>query len=97
MNQPDQRFVARPDVVDCDIGGDRALLNMQSNTYFTVNPTAAEIWLALKAPKSVDDLVGVVTDAFDVTEDRCRPDVETVLADMLAAGIVEKAATDAGG
>lgn len=84
-------FVARPDVVDCDIGGDRALLHLEDNTYFTMNDTASALWLALSRPRSVGDLVGVITERFEVGEARCRADVEAVLAAMLEAGIVRTA------
>lgn len=84
----EERYVAQTDVVDCDIGGDRALLHMESNTYFTMNGTASVLWLALDEPKSVDDLVRVVTEHFDVTEERCRGDIETVVQQMIDANVV---------
>lgn len=84
----DVYYQAMPDIVDCDIGGERALLELESNTYFTLNMTAAEIWVALSEPKTVDALVGVVTEKFDVTDATCRNDVETVISQMLAAKIV---------
>ncbi len=92
----DTLYVARSEVIDCDIGGDRALLNMQDNTYFTLNATASEIWVALAQPRSIDDLVEVVTERFDVSADRCRPDVEHLLEEMLAAGIVGSSVPVAG-
>ncbi|MEL7133586.1 MAG: PqqD family protein [Pseudomonadota bacterium] len=94
MTQEALSFVAKPDVMDCDIGGDRALLDLQTNTYFTLNPTASEIWMALSERKSVDELVGVITEAFDVTEAQCRQDIEALLADMHAANIIETASGD---
>ena len=88
----DLLYVATPEVVDCDIGGDRALLHLEKNTYFTLNATASELWLALSQPRSLDELVTVVTDKFEVTEEQCRPDIEALVAQMVAAGIVAKAA-----
>lgn len=85
-------LVARPDVIDCDIGGDRALLHMETNMYFTLNPSASHIWIALSEPKTVDQLVGVVTEHFDVTEAECRRDIEAILAAMTEANIIETVA-----
>ncbi len=84
-------FVAKPEVIDCDIGGDRALLHVETNTYFTVNVTASEIWMALSEPKSTDQLVAVVVEKFEVTEEQCRADVEALLAAMSEAGIISSA------
>lgn len=86
-------LVAMPEVIDCDIGGDRALLHVETNTYFTVNETASEIWIALAEPKTVDQLVGVVTEKFDVEDVQCRPDVIALLDAMREAKIIGPASS----
>lgn len=91
MTQKASFFVAKQDVMDCDIGGDRALLDLQTNTYFTLNPTASEVWMALSERKSLDQLVDVVTEAFDVSAVQCRADIEALLSAMHEANIIETA------
>jgi hypothetical protein len=90
MTKSDPCFQARADVVDSDIGGDRALLHMGKNTYFTLNPTAAELWLALSEPRTLDQLVGVITEKFEVTDDVCRPDIAQILDEMVTAEVVDR-------
>jgi hypothetical protein len=90
MTRPDPCFQASADVVDSDIGSDRALLHMGKNTYFTLNPTAAELWLALSEPRTLDELVAVITDKFEVTDEICRPDISYLLDEMVAAQVVER-------
>lgn len=85
----EQKFKVHPDVVDCELGGDRALLHLGYNTYFTVNQTASTLWVALAEPKSLSELVDVVTDKFDVEPDLCRRDIQALLDQMKAAEIVE--------
>ena len=85
MSSP--HYKAKPEVVDTDIGGDRALLHLENNTYFTLNPTAAEIWAALAEPQTLDALVDVVTDKFEVTDEICRPDVEALVRAMVEADV----------
>ena len=82
------RYVALPDVVDCDVGGERALLHLKTNAYFTLNPTGSVIWLALAEPSSVAEIVSIVTERFDVTAEVCRPDVEDLIAQMVEAQIL---------
>lgn len=84
----DKTYIARSDVVDCDIGGDRALLHLETNTYFTLNATAASLWLAMSEPKALDDLVTVVTKNFDVPEQQCRADIEILLGQMIEADVI---------
>lgn len=85
MSSP--RFKAKPEVVDTDIGGDRALLHLEKNTYFTLNPTAAEVWTAMAQPQTLDALVTVVTEKFEVSAELCRPDVEELLRAMVEADV----------
>ncbi|MEO9652449.1 MAG: PqqD family protein [Roseobacter sp.] len=85
----ENHYVAQADVVDCDIGGDRALLHLQTNTYFTMNATASALWLALADPRTLDELVGVVTEKFEVSDDQCRPDIELMLSQMKEANVID--------
>jgi len=91
----DKKFIARADVVDCDIGGDRALLHLETNTYFTMNATASVLWLALAEPKSTAELVEVVTTQFDVTAAQCQGDIETLLSQMVEANVIEPVSAEA--
>lgn len=81
-------YIAQSDVVDCDIGGDRALLHLDTNTYFTMNATASMLWLALSEPRSLEDLVNLVTENFEVTAEQCRADITTLVDQMLAAKVI---------
>jgi hypothetical protein len=85
----DSRYVANKDVVDCDIGGERALMHLGTNTYFTMNGTGSVLWLSLCRPQSIDDLVEIVTEHFDVSADQCRPDVRVLVDEMVEARIVD--------
>ena len=84
----EKNYIAQSDVVDCDIGGDRALLHLQTNTYFTMNATASALWLGLSEPKSLDEMVKIVTEKFDVTDEQCRADIETLVGQMVEANVV---------
>ena len=90
---PETYLIAKSDMIDCDIGGDRALLHLGTNTYFTVNETASEIWMALSEPRTLDQLVAVVTEKFDVDDGQCRPDVEALIVAMSEARIIEPASS----
>ena len=84
-----QCYIAQSDVVDCDIGGDRALLHLETNTYFTMNATASALWLGLSEPKSLDDMIEIVTEKFDVSDAQCRSDIEALVEQMVEANVVK--------
>lgn len=83
-------YAVREEVVDCDLGGERALLDMKSGEYFTLNRTGAAIWAALQTPQSLDELVALVSDRFDVSTELCRRDVESLLRSLDEAGLLDR-------
>lgn len=85
----EKKYIVQSEVVDCDIGGDRALLHLQTNTYFTMNATASALWLGLSEPKSLSDMVKIVTEKFDVTDGECRADIESLVGQMVEANVVK--------
>lgn len=89
------KYVALSDVVDCDLGGERALLHLTSNTYFTTNQTGTALWMAMSSPQTLDDLVKVITGRFDVTDEQCRADIQILLGQMLEAKIIETLPSEA--
>lgn len=84
-------YVSIPEVMSCDIGGERVLLHLDDNTYFTVNATASALWLALAEPKNLSGLVDVIVEEFDVSPEECRADIALLLEQMKQAGIIRQA------
>lgn len=85
----DAIFRAAPECVVCPFGDGVAVLDMRSNTYFTLNQVASVVWTALESGGTVDTLVACVTEEFDVAPDVCAPDVRALLTDMRRAGLVQ--------
>ena len=72
-------FSADPDVVACELNGGAALLDLRTSTYFSLNPVGAVIWEAIQQPKTLDGICATVAGTFEVGDDRCRADVQTLL------------------
>ena len=83
------RFVRASDIVACDLDGGQALLDLKQSQYYRLNDTASVVWDALEAARTLDELVHAVTQEFDVSADRCRPDVEALLHSMAQTGLVD--------
>ena len=64
------------------------MMSPASALYIGLTEVGAYIWELLDHPRSVDDICARVADEFEVTPDRCRPDVETFLRDLEGKGAV---------
>lgn len=85
-------YIASPDCVACDIEEGIAILDLHSNTYFSLDPVGASVWRAIEAgPSTLDDLARGIAGEYDVAPDVCRPDIAGLLDDMMQHGLVRTA------
>jgi hypothetical protein len=82
-------IVAARDQVSCDLGGEAAILNIKNGVYYGLDPVGAHVWCLLQKPVRIAEIKDAVLQAYDVDPERCRLDVETLLQDLLAEGLIE--------
>lgn len=75
-------------VVSCQMDGSEALLNTETEHYYLLNPIGALVWSKLESHNTVEDLVALVLDAYVVSYDTCKKDIEGLLASMSAKGLI---------
>jgi hypothetical protein len=72
--------------------GTGVLLHLDTKFYYTLNATGVVVWKALAgAAPSVGAIAAKISEAFRVAPETAEKDVEQVLADMLADGLVLEA------
>lgn len=81
-------FVASSRQVTCAVGGEAVLLHLDDGVYYSLNPVGACVWGLLEEPRTTDELVQRVLEEFEVEAERCRADVEELLAELTARSLV---------
>lgn len=66
------------------------LLDLVAKVYFTLNPSGETLWRMLERGAAFDELVGALCREFDVEPSQAAADVERWLAELSAAGLVER-------
>jgi len=64
------------------------VLNLDDGQYYGLNAVATVIWEKLRDGQSLDEIVIAVLSDFDVAEDEARQDLEAVISEMLAKGLI---------
>lgn len=90
------RYKARDGVVFCQVEDGVALLDTEENKYFSLNSTGALVWENLFLSNSLDGLCEELAKVYDISSDRCRPDVGRLLEDLAKSGLVEIVSQDDG-
>jgi Coenzyme PQQ synthesis protein D (PqqD) len=81
--------VASPDQVSSDLAGESVILNLKSSTYFGLNEVGSRIWQLIQEPKTVRDVCESILNEYEVDAQTCETEVQVLLADLLAAQLVE--------
>lgn len=65
------------------------MLDFEGGTYVSLNKTATDVWNALEQPASAENIVGVLTERYDVAGDQCAAAVDRVLADFQVKKLIQ--------
>lgn len=85
----DLPIVVSDSVATADLGGESVLLDPASGRYFGLNEVGTRIFELLSEPRSVDDLVSVLVEEYEVSSSQLRSDVEQFVGEMMSRGLVE--------
>lgn len=83
-----ERFVRHPDLRLADVEGDGVILHLGSRRYFSVSESGLALLQALDAPRSLEDLVRLLLERYDVTPDQAEASVRTFLESCRAAELL---------
>jgi hypothetical protein len=76
------------DVVTREVGEETMLLDLASGTYFGLNPVGGRFWELLEEGKSPLEARDVLAAEFEVAEAQLDHDLEALLVDLAANGLV---------
>ena len=64
--------------------------SIDNNRMITVNETGRALWHALQKDISIDGLMKIMLDTYDVDEQVLRADLDSFLAKIRSAGLLEE-------
>ena len=83
------RVTTAPDVMIRIIGDEAVILNLKSELYLGLNPVGTRMWAVLHDSPSIQAAYELLLAEFDVEPDRLRLDMEELLDQLLAQGLIE--------
>lgn len=82
------RYSQNPKVLCQVLDGETVLLNLESERYFGLDRVGTRLWELLLETDSVETAVQRMLGEFDVAEAVLRSDVERLLGELVAAGLL---------
>lgn len=77
-----------PDVLHQELGGETVLLNLANENYFGLDEVGTRVWQVLGETRNANDVVTRLIEEYDVPTERLRADVERLITELAAAGLV---------
>ena len=91
----DQKLVVTPDTLINVIEGESVLLNLKSESYFGLDQVGTRMWSLLTSTDSIQTAYEKLLEEYDVLADTLRQDMQDLIEQLIANGLVEVAGEQA--
>ncbi len=85
----DSTIVVADDVVSCDLDGEAAILNIKDGIYYGLDPIGAKIWNLIQKPNTINRIIQVIIEEYDVKTEECQIDIFELIEQLLDNGLVK--------
>ena len=82
-------IVATKELVSCNVAEEAVVLNLKVGAYYSLNSVGARIWNLIQAPRTMHEIRDAIVHEYNVDPDRCERDLQVLLRDLTAQGLVE--------
>ncbi|MDD3230678.1 MAG: lasso peptide biosynthesis PqqD family chaperone [Oscillospiraceae bacterium] len=72
----------RENIVTADLDGKTVMMSVENGKYYGMDEIATAIWRNIEQPIRVEQLVHILMDEFDVSEEQCQKDVIAFLTKL---------------
>lgn len=80
---PLARFTPSPKVIAKAIGDEMVILDLNSSTYFGLDPVGVRVWQLMSENKTMSGICETLVAEYDVTHERLQQDVARLVDDLL--------------
>jgi Coenzyme PQQ synthesis protein D (PqqD) len=77
------------DQVSCELGGEAAILNLTTSSYFGLDPIGAMVWSLIAGPIAVHEIVDAIVARYDVKRARCEQDLLALLTTLDQRSLIQ--------
>ena len=82
------RFAIKPNAMARQLGEETVILDLESGTYFGLDPVGARIWQLMKEGKSLAEICDVMLDEYEVSREKLERDALALAQDLEARSLI---------
>jgi hypothetical protein len=85
------KWQVNQEVLSSKIDEEAILMSIEADRYFSLEPVASRIWEILsEKAATIDELVTILMDEYEVDETTCREDVQQFLEEMSQRHLIQQ-------
>jgi hypothetical protein len=85
------RIIRCEDLLEADVNGEIVALHIEKGQCYGMNNVASRIWALLAEPISPEQICATLAEEYSVDPATCRADVDALLTDLKAEGLIKPA------
>ncbi|MFO7642597.1 MAG: PqqD family protein [Candidatus Competibacteraceae bacterium] len=82
------RVTVPSQVMDRSVGDETVILNLESGTYYGLDPVGARMWQLLGEGKPLGEVCDAMLAEYDVTRDRLEEDLLKLVEELAGKGLI---------
>ena len=91
MTDESPRLIRCEDLLEADVNGEIVALHIDKGQCYGMNGVASRIWALLAEPTSPERICQTLVQEYDVDPATCRAEVDALLTDLKAEGLIRPA------
>ena len=91
MSEEAPRIIRCEELLEADVNGEIVALHIDKGQCYGMNNVASRIWQLLAEPTSPEQICARLAEEYEVDPGTCRADVDALLAELEAEGLIKPA------
>jgi hypothetical protein len=76
------------EIIDSQIDDETVMMDVEKGAYYGLNNIGSAIWDALEEPKTISNLIDVLTKKYEVSSEECEKDITPFIEQMTKAELL---------
>lgn len=82
-------IIRNAEIDDTDLDGEKVMMNLDKGQYFMMNEVGSRIWEIASEPKTVEEIVRVLLNEYEVEREQCENTVVEFLGELAKSDLIK--------
>lgn len=90
MSNKHLSYTQNKDIIGSPIDDEMVMMDVDKGSYFGLNSMGSEIWNLIEEPKTIQQLVNILTDEYEISQNECETEVTKFIEALVDVNLIIK-------